>query len=196
VTAGEAKWLVKQARGWQRAFRSRIDRGFVYLGDELYLLAGEPLPPARSYDGFRQLQNGVGLTRLMLEDWKRSRGDLPAAVSARRVAWLCGRAASYALRTMAAELETVSGLQLEVLEVPNDFFGGSISVSGLLAGQDIVQRLQGQPVDLAILPRSAFGFEGSQTLDGWSPERLEQAAGQRLALASTAAELARLTLGG
>lgn len=197
VQTHEARAVVQSARRWQRDFRRRLGRDFVYLSDEFYLLAGEPFPPAHRYDGFRQLQNGVGLTRLLLEEWKRARARLPAALPAPRcVVWLCGRAARPALEAMAADAAAVRGLTLQVLEVPNDFFGGGVTVSGLLAGRDIVTRLRGVAADLAILPRSAFGFEGRETLDGWTVEALQKETDARLALASTAAELVETTLSG
>ena len=197
VSPGQARAVVQRAGLWQRDFRRRLGRDFVYLSDELYLLAGRRLPPAWRYDGYRQLQNGVGLTRLMLADWARSKGAIPVAVPGRRrVAWVCGRAAALALRTMAADLERVTGLELTVLEVPNDFFGGGISVSGLLAGRDVAAGLKPLTADLAVLPRSAFGFQARETLDGWSAAAIEAESGVRVALATTAAELLEATLRG
>jgi putative radical SAM enzyme (TIGR03279 family) len=197
VSPAEARRLVRQARGWQRELRARLGRDFVYLSDELYLLAGQPFPPAWRYDGYRQLQNGVGLTRLLLADWSRSRSKIPAVLaSPRRVAWVCGRAAAPALRRICADLRAVASLQVTVIEVSNEFFGGGVSVSGLLTGQDVVAGLQARSLDLAILPRSAFGYEGQQMLDGWTVAAIERAAGVRVATGGGAAELLELTLAG
>jgi putative radical SAM enzyme (TIGR03279 family) len=196
VGANQARALVRQARVWQRAFRQRLGRGFVYLSDELYLLAGARFPAAWRYDGYRQLQNGVGLTRLMLEDWRRAKATQAqlAAKGEGRVIWLCGRAAGPALRAMAADLECTPGLEVQVLEAPNDFFGGSISVSGLLAGRDMVAALKERTADRVVAPRSAFGFDGHETLDGWTPADIERETGLRLVLASKASELLEATL--
>jgi putative radical SAM enzyme (TIGR03279 family) len=192
----EARAIVRRAREWQRQFRTWLGRDFVYLSDELYLLARQRFPPAWRYDGYRQLQNGVGLTRLLLEQWRRSRSDLPAEVGPpRRVLWVCGRAARAALESMAAEASAVDGLRVDVIDVANEFFGGGVTVSGLLAGRDIAATLATRAADLAVLPRSAFGFEGRQTLDGWTPERLQAEATIQLALAGAADELLALTLG-
>src|SRR5262249_38067908 len=143
-----------------------------------------------------QLQNGVGLTRLLVTDWARhARRHIPTELSpSRRVIWVCGRAAEPALRRMVADLQAVRGLNLELLPVPNDFFGGAISVSGLLAGQDILKHLRPLQADVAILPRSAFGFEGRQTLDGWTVEDLAHQSGLRILLAQTAKELLTATV--
>lgn len=195
VTPEEAGAIVRRVTAWQRDFRRAVGRDFVYLSDELYLLAGRPFPAARRYDGFRQLENGVGLTRMLLEQWRWTKGKLPASIAPqRRVVWVCGRAAAPALRVMAADLAAVEGLRVSVLEVGNDFFGGGVTVSGLLAGRDIAAALSSVPADLAILPRSAFGFDGRQTLDGWTAEAIETASGKRLVLGGGAADLLAATL--
>jgi len=197
VRPDEARQVVVRATAWQRDLRARLGRDFVYLSDELYLLAGRPFPPARRYDGYRQLQNGVGLTRLLLADWAGSKPQIPASLPApRRVAWVCGRAAAPALTTMAADLAAVENLVVTVLDVTNDFFGGGVSVSGLLTGQDVVASLGATPCDLAVLPRSAFGYDGRQTLDGWTTAAIERESGVRVVLATAAAELLELTLRG
>lgn len=197
VTAAEAGAIVGRAAAWQRAFRAELGRDFVYLSDELYLLADRALPAAHRYDGFRQLENGVGLTRMLLEQWRRVKGTRPAAVAPpREVVWVCGRAAGPALRAMAADLGTVEGLRVTVCEVGNDFFGGGVTVSGLLAGRDVAAALAARPGELAILPRAAFGFDGRQTIDGWTPEAIEVACGKRLALGGGAADLLATTVGG
>lgn len=197
VRPDEARQVVRRATAWQRDLRARLGRDFVYLSDELYLLAGRPFPPPRRYDGYRQLQNGVGLTRLLLADWATSKPQIPASLPApRRVAWVCGRAAAPALTAMAADLAAVENLSVTVLDVTNDFFGGGVSVSGLLTGQDVVASLRATPCDLAVLPRSAFGYDGRQTLDGWTTAAIERESGIRLVLATAAAELLELTLCG
>src|SRR5205085_2137418 len=103
-------------------------------------------------------------------------------------------AARSALQTMALDARAVSGLTVDVVEVPNDFFGGGVTVSGLLAGHDIAASLTDRSADVAILPRSAFGFEGHQTLDGWTIQRLRGELPMRLVLAGAADELLRLSV--
>lgn len=193
----DARLALRTVQRWQRELRPKLGRGFVYASDELYLLAGRRLPSARSYDGFPQLLNGVGLTRAMLADWERVRlRRIPSAVSTpRRVAWVCGRAAAPALRRMAAELAGVAGLEVCVLEAPSAFFGGSIAVSGLLTGRDVLEALRGERIARAVLPRSAFGFDGSRTLDEWTPEALARESGVAIHLALRADELLAATVG-
>jgi NifB/MoaA-like Fe-S oxidoreductase len=167
----------------------------VFPADELFLLAGRALPGSTYYEGFPQLQNGVGLVRVMLNDWRRARSKLPAALpEPRRVVWLCGRAAAPALREMASEAAHVEGLTVEVREVENTLFGSAITVSGLMTGRDVVRTLQEASADLAVLPRSAFGYEGSRTIDDWTVADLERETGIPIRLGRTAADLVSATI--
>jgi NifB/MoaA-like Fe-S oxidoreductase len=89
----------------------------------------------------------------------------------------------------------VENLSVEVLVVENSLFGGSVTVSGLLAGQDLVTALGGRTADQVVLPAAAFGFEGRETLDGWTLGRLERSCGLPLALGNGVEDLLSLTLG-
>ncbi|MBI4494958.1 MAG: DUF512 domain-containing protein [Chloroflexi bacterium] len=179
-----------------RRMRRAHGLGFAYPSDELYLLAGRKLPGAAAYDDFPQLQNGVGLIRLMLATWARLRRHLPERLPApRRVAWLCGRASEPALAQMARDTARVDGLSVEVVPLTNRFFGESVTVSGLLSGQDLLAALRQRSWDCAILPRTAFGFEGRQTLDGVTLEALQAAVPYPVIAAGSGEELLRATVG-
>ena len=195
VTSDDAVRALRLLERLRRECRRALGRRFVYPADELFLLAERPLPGTTYYDGFPQLQNGVGLVRVMLNDWHRSRDRLPAALSApRRVAWLCGRAAAPALREMASDAAAVDGLEVVVHEVENSLFGAAITVSGLMSGRDMVRALGQVDVERAVLPRSAFGFEGQRTLDEWTVEQIAAETGVSLRLGRTASELIESTV--
>ena len=192
VTAEDARGALDRIARLRRTFRRQLGRSLIFPSDELFLLAGQKLPGPAYYEEYPQVQNGVGLTRIMLADWRRARRKLPAEVSERKVSWLCGRAAAPALRLMAEEARGVVGLNVDVRVVENTLFGSSITVSGLMSGRDIVRVIQERPTGLAILPRNAFGFEGERTLDEWTVEAIEQETGVRVTLGRTAADLVAL----
>jgi len=195
VTGEDAVHTLRLLERLRRECRRAFGRRFVYPADELFLLAQRPLPGTPYYDGFPQLQNGVGLVRVMLNDWHRSRDRLPAALNApRRVAWLCGRAAAPALREMAADAAAVDGLEVVVHEVDNSLFGAAITVSGLMSGRDMVRALRLLDVERAVVPRSAFGFEGQRTLDEWTVEQIAAESGVSVRLGRTASELIECTV--
>jgi putative radical SAM enzyme (TIGR03279 family) len=192
----EAARVLDQALRRNRACRRALGRGVVFPSDELFLMAGRSLPAARFYEDYPQLQNGVGLTSVMLADWRRHRRLLPVALAApRRVAWLCGMAARGALTTMAEDANRVENLHVRVIPVVNTLFGSSIGVSGLMSGVDAARELRGLDVDVAVLPRSAFGHEGARTLDDWSVEQIERESGVAVRLGRSGDELIRLTIG-
>jgi putative radical SAM enzyme (TIGR03279 family) len=193
VTSDDARDALDRVSALRRTFRRRLGRSLIFPSDELFLLAGRELPGTAYYEGFPQVQNGVGLTRIMLADWRRARRRLPGQVSTRTVAWLCGRAAAPALRLMAAEAGRVEGLRVDVRVVENTLFGSSITVSGLMSGRDIVRVLRQGPADLAVLPRNAFGFEGERTLDEWTVAEIERETGVPIRLGGTAEDLVSLS---
>jgi putative radical SAM enzyme (TIGR03279 family) len=194
LTDHDARDALDRLAKLRRAFRRQYGRAVIFPSDELFLLAGRELPGTAYYEDFPQIQNGVGLTRTMLADWRRARRRMPERVSPpMRVAWLCGRAAAPALRLMAEEANQVDGLSVEVRVVENTLFGSSITVSGLMSGRDIVRVLGERPADRAVLPRSAFGFEGERTLDEWTVSDLERETGIEVVLGRTAADLVALS---
>ncbi|MGI9149456.1 MAG: DUF512 domain-containing protein [Chloroflexota bacterium] len=193
-TRTQACQALEQCERWQTALRAKLGRGFVYASDELYVLAGrEEVPPAADYDGFPVLANGVGLLRSMLDEWRRLVARLPSnVVPPREVAWLTGQLAAPALNRMADSWQQHAGWRPRVVEVENTYFGeGSISVSGLLSGTDLIRALHTLParIDDIVLPAGPFGFDGSSTLDGVSAEDVGAAHAGRVHLASTPKEL-------
>jgi len=196
ATPEDARRTLRLLDRLRRECRRAFGRRFVFPADELFLLADRPLPGTSYYEGFQQLQNGVGLMRVMLNDWRRSRDRLPGALAGpSRVAWLCGRAAAPALRLMAADAAMVDGLDVVVREVDNSLFGSAITVSGLMSGRDMVRVLKTVDVERAVLPRSAFGFEGERTLDEWTVDEIAQETGISVRLGRTARELIEATVG-
>lgn len=130
-----------------RAENLRRGRGAICCAaDELYLKAHLPLPGPEYYDGYPQLENGVGLMPLFEEELRAALscedGTLPAPAP---LALACGMAAREFMERMAALIAArCPGLSLEVLPVRNDFFGASVDVSGLVTGGDLIAQLRGR----------------------------------------------------
>ncbi len=165
----EANRMVSRLIPLQRRFQRGLGRTLLHISDELYVIAGLPVPPASWYDGFPQLENGVGLVRRLLQGWANSRRRLPTALpQPRRVGWVCGTAAYPTLRRLADDMSRVDGLQVEVVPVENEFFGSTVTVSGLLVGSDVIRATRGRRVDGWVLPRVMFDGTGELALDGVS----------------------------
>ena len=196
LSATDARDVLAICKRWQRHLRPRLGIGFVYASDELYLLAGRRYPAARSYDDYPQLSNGVGLVPLFVGQWRRVRRRLPAAVSPRRVLWVCGQAMERALQVVAADCASVQGLEVAVVAVPNAFFGTSVTVSGLLTARDVAAALAGHEADRTVLPRAMFDATGRRTLDDWTLDQLAARLPGQVLVAGTARELLEATCAG
>lgn len=158
--AGAAR-VLEQVAGWQRQYRRGYGSRIVFAADEFYLRAGKAVPPAKEYEGFPQLENGVGLVRRFLDAWKRVEKRLPSRTPPRRAVVVTGALARAVLGPVVARLNLVEGLQVTLLPVANRFFGTTVTVAGLLTGRDIraalKKSLKGLPrPDLVVVPAAAL----------------------------------------
>jgi NifB/MoaA-like Fe-S oxidoreductase len=158
---------------------------FVYATDEWYLLAGRPVPPMdhyRSLDALRE--NGVGLVREFLDEWKAlSIG--PAASSVRSLTLVTGALFAPILRHAAA------GLAIDVRAVTNTTLGESITVAGLLLARDVIAQLQGGGAlgEQVLLPRVMFRGPDETSLDDMKPADVAAALGRPVTLAASMADV-------
>lgn len=160
----------------QRAeeLRNLLGSYFVYLADELYLAAGHEIPPASRYEDFPQVENGAGMLRLFLDQFRKDKRRLPHALSVpTRVTVVTGKLAAPIVEQVCAEIaRRVANLKLEVLPVVNRFYGQSVTVTGLLTGQDVWAALrEGARGDLVLLPANCLNADGC-FLDDWTPAQL------------------------
>jgi NifB/MoaA-like Fe-S oxidoreductase len=120
----------------------------------MYLLAEQPVPGPRCYEGFAQRENGVGMVSQFQAEWRRAEARLPHALAAPlRVGIVTGTLAAPVLRPAVERLRQVSGLDAELVPITNDFYGESVTVAGLLVGEDILRQLQARPrFDRVLLP--------------------------------------------
>ena len=209
-TPEEAGPVVVQISAWQRAYRRQHGLNLVYASDEWYLMAGREVPPAEEYDGFPQLENGVGLTRVFLDErvqvsGRRAQGagrgsqvtGRRAQVAGRKsqvgkVTLVCGTLIAPVLEVKAMELSEMIGAAVEVVPVENRFFGPTVTVSGLLTGQDVIAALRGRdPGDAVFLPRAMFDAAGELTLDDISLAAIGEALGARVEVAGTMGEIVK-----
>ena len=188
-----ARRLIAVVRRYQRACETAHGRGVVQCADEYYLAAGRPPPAARRYDGFPQYENGIGMTRWLLDDWRRLRRRLRARpepeLAGRRVALACGTLIAPVLERLAAELSAETGIAASVHPVPNELFGERVNVSGLLPGEGLTRALAGVEADLAALPRTSLDYFGERFLDGLTAEEATARLPMPAAFVSTLGEV-------
>ena len=191
----EAAAVIDQVSVWQTECRKKMGAGFVYLGDEFYLRANRPFPPEMEYDGFPQLENGIGLVRNFLSEWQKAPEFLSLASPRPSIAVLTGVSAATVIGPLLKQTSVV-GREQFALPVVNRFFGEAITVTGLLTGRDIIDTVKStneanRKMGL-ILPGLALRKGTRLFLDGLSVQDVEQETGCPVRIAYSARELKRL----
>lgn len=169
-TVKEAEAIIEQVEAHQRRFEAGDAEGYplVYLSDEWYYLTDREFPPARHYGSYAQIENGVGMTRYLIDQWIRTKRRLPTSMSEpRRVTLVTSTMARSVIEEFARDIRKVESLEVQVLPVVNQFFGSEVTVAGLLCGQDVLAALEQNDNlgDLVLLPRVMLDNEGVRFLD-------------------------------
>jgi NifB/MoaA-like Fe-S oxidoreductase len=171
VTPEVANATIDQVAAWQAEARSQLGYGFVYLSDEFFLQTGRPFPPADDYDEFWQIDNAIGLTCRLRDTWREELEwaardqDMPTTP----LTVLTGELAATAWRReFTPVLEAAQAPKVDIIGVPNTFYGASVTVAGLLSGGDLrkaLLELPQAPVRDVVLSPRVFNADGL-TLDG------------------------------
>lgn len=154
----EAREVIRQVDVFADKCRARLGSRLFFCGDELYLTAGIPVPSEPDYEGYPQLENGVGMLRSAEEEFIAALEDETGEVPPRSVTLATGEAAADLMRRLTAlACAKFPMLSVRVEVIRNDFFGPGITVSGLLTGRDIQNQLQGKELgDALLIPENAL----------------------------------------
>lgn len=183
-TREDAREVLSTIHHYQNESYQKYGNHFIHASDEWYILAGEELPQEENYDGYLQLENGVGMMRLLLNEFEEAVKELQEKISAgtldfssREISMATARLAYPFIRDMAARMmEMVPGLMIHVYEIRNDFFGEMITVSGLLTGQDLIAQLTGKELGEALyLPQNVLRSGEEVFLDDITVTEMEKA---------------------
>ena len=177
----DAREVLRCVHRWQEKIYPEYGLHFVHASDEWYVLAGEELPEAERYDGYLQLENGVGMLRLQMEEFAEAMEQLDEEKSrydecSGEMSVVTGRLAYPFMQEMAHKMMArFAGLTIHVYAITNDFFGEKITVSGLLTGQDIIRQLEGRQLgDRILLPQNMLRSGENYFLDDVTVEEMER----------------------
>src|SRR3989442_562832 len=178
LTADEARRLVVTIEQWQQRCLATLGSRFVFAADEIYLQAQAPLPEADAYEGFPVAEDGIGLVRRFEDELGRALGRVGPARTLRKVTVVTGALYGPRLERWLSPLVS-RGVDAHVVSVPNDFFGRTITVAGLLTGQDIQRHLAGldRLGDEVLVPAVAVRDGNGVFLDDVTPADLARALG-------------------
>lgn len=166
-TREDAKKVLETIHRWQEYFYEKFGTHFIHAGDEWYILAGEELPEEGRYDGYLQLENGVGMLRLLKEEFQEAYEKLEGDEDTREVSIATGYLAYPYICEMAEKItDKCPNVRAYVYPIRNDFFGELITVSGLVTGQDLISQLKEKELgEVLLLPCNMFRSEEDVFLD-------------------------------
>jgi putative radical SAM enzyme (TIGR03279 family) len=188
-TRAEAGRVFEQVSTWQARLLTDLGVRFAYLTDEWYLVLEKPIPPADAYDGLALQENGLGMVREFLDEWHLTSSTLASAnrqLTDKRLTLVTGTLFAPTLDKVGAEFTALTGIGLEVVPVVNQRLGETITVSGLLMGQDVIDQLRERDLgDFVVLPRIMFDHPDRIALDDVGPGHIAQALDRPVALVSS-----------
>ncbi len=141
-TMNESREIIKITDNFQKVFRRQFGRGIVYLADEFFITANNEFPDASYYDDYCQVENGIGLSRILLDDFTCLESSLPVQIEDNEVYIITGMLGISILSRAADRLNKIRGLSVRIVPVENQFFDGNVTVTGLLTGKDIINTLK------------------------------------------------------
>ena len=178
-TAGEVLEILER---WGEKFKAERGSRTVFPSDEIYLIAERELPPYEFYEDFPQIENGVGMLRDLEEEFLWVLDEMPGRPLQRRVTIPTGEAPFCFLNKLFDALrEKFPGLEINLVPVHNDFFGGTVDVTGLLVGRDLVRRLREENLgEEVLIPTAMLMVDEDVFLDDMTLEELGDMLGVRV----------------
>ena len=143
VTPEKAAEVIQQVQKLQTKFHLSLKSTFAWLADEWFLIAGQELPPESHYENYPQIDNGVGSIRSFLKEFDLAAENLPKRIAtAKKFVWVVGNAVEKAFQPIVERLNQVENLEITMVALCSNYWGQSITVTGLLTGEDLLLGLQ------------------------------------------------------
>ena len=151
-TKEDARDVLKQIHRWQEHFRKEYGTAFVHASDEWFILAGEDFPPEEYYEEYGQLENGVGMMRLLISEVEEALDEMQGDNRERELSIATAKLAYPTICMLTERIrEKYPNIVIRVYCIENHFFGEMITVTGLLTGQDIIKQLSGKKLGERLL---------------------------------------------
>ncbi len=186
-TKEEAGAVIDLIESYQKKFYEEYGLHFIHASDEWYITAERDFPEEERYDGYIQLENGVGMMRLFIEEFEEAVKSLEGKPMERTLTIATGKLTYPTISRFAEQLmKLYPGLVVHVYAIRNDFFGETITVSGLITGQDLVKQLleyKEQGVDLGetlLIPSNMLRTGEEVFLDDMTVQQVEEVLGMHL----------------
>ena len=166
----DAKKVIDIIENYQKKIYNKDGIHFIHASDEFYFLAEKDMPEEERYDGYSQLENGVGMVRLLLNEFKEAKEKRKELSAKEKVSLATGKLMENLLREMLCEFG------VNVYGIENEFFGENVTVSGLVTGGDLINQLKGKDLGKKLLlPINMFRQGEEYFLDDVTKEEVEKA---------------------
>jgi len=168
---------VEQIEGWQKKIKKDRGTRFVFASDEWYINAGLQVPKEEIYEGYPQIENGVGMVRSLVDEVTDYLSKIETTKERIEVSLITGMLVSDIIVKLANQvMDKFENLTVHVYPIVNHFFGEDITVTGLLTGQDIIDQLKGKPLGEALLMSDVMLRSGEEILlDDMTVKDIEKA---------------------
>ena len=180
VTPDFCREVIDQVETLQTQLRARLGTNFAFLGDEIYLRGGRAVPPRAHYGEYPQIEDGVGMVRSFHEEF----GRMMKRLERKRVGQLhsagtilTGTLFAPVLQKLIDKLNARFRTRLSVVAVSNGYFGGDVSVAGLLTGRDLLTASERISGDFVLIPKQVLKSDEAIMLDGMRIEEVEEKLG-------------------
>lgn len=176
-TKEDAKKVLNTIHKWQKKIYEEYDIHFIHAGDEWYLLAGEDVPEEERYDGYLQLENGVGMLRLLFNEFSEGYAKLKGDDREQTLSIATGKLAFPYISAMAKKMtEKYPNIKIRVYGIRNDFFGERITVSGLITAQDLMAQLRDVELgERLMIPCNMLKTDEDVFLDDYTVQQVSDA---------------------
>lgn len=174
-TKEDARELLSVIHRWQEKIYQEHGIHMIHAGDEWYVLAEEEVPEEERYDGYLQLENGVGMMRLLFNEVQEALSAVTGDGRQREISLATGRLMYPYIGKILEEIrKKFPNITTHLYAIRNDFFGERITVSGLITGQDLTGQLKGQPLgERLLLPCNMLKIGEPVFLDDFTLEEVE-----------------------
>ncbi len=189
-TKEDAVEVIGIIKKWQDIIQKHYGTRMIHASDEWYLLAGLPLPAEEDYEGYPQLENGVGMLRLLDTEVEEYLAECKADDRVRKLTIVTGKLAAPSLKEQVAKIQKkYPNISAEVVAIRNDFFGEQITVAGLVTGQDIIAQLKDKDLgDVLLLPEVMLRSGEEVFLDDLTVSDVEKALQTRVSIVKSEGE--------
>ncbi len=167
ITPQYAKDLIKKINSLQKKYKNTYGENIIFLADEFYLLADEPLPSFKHYGDFPQFENGVGMVTYFMKELNRIKNKLPKKIEQKKkVGIITSKLSQKFLKNALLPLNKIENLSVKIIPVKNNLFGEMVTVTGLLSGKDIFKAIASHPkCDHYIIPGNTLKIDENLFLD-------------------------------